>query len=104
MQTSRTVTKGIYNVETLPNGQKRYNKVGETKTTYTYSTNENDDVITINGKSYRVEYNSEWAYKIMKTKIKAPGAARLLETLTEFQHSCQDYIEEKIIENVKPIK
>lgn len=103
MQAQRIVTKNTYNIEVLPNGQKCYNKVGETKTEYRYETNETDDIITINGKSYKVEYNSEWAYKIMKTKIKAPGAARLLETLIEFQNSCQDYIEQRIFENVKPI-
>lgn len=101
---SRTVTKGIYNVIDLDNGQKQHVRIGETKTDYHYSVNADNDRISINGKEYKVVSDYEFTIKIQKTQIKAiNGAAGLMNFLSGFQNSVSDNWERKIIENCRPV-
>lgn len=101
----KTVTRGIYNrvatgcyvgnVEQISTI-----KVGEQTAVYTFEA-VNDSTLSINGKYYRVEDSSEFAIKVMKTKIKAiDGANGLVKFLTR---ETLDNWELKIIENCKPI-
>lgn len=69
---------------------------------YFYSTNEKNDVITINGVSYRVGDVYGYAIQIKKTKINASGGAfGLLRFLSS---QTFDIWENKILNNCKPIK
>ena len=97
---TKTVTRGIYNRVPVGNGQFRRDKVGETVVNYAF---EVVDAVTlrINGKCYRVEDCSEFAIKVMKTKIKAIGGAKGL-----IKFLCRETLDSwelKIIENCKPI-
>lgn len=102
---TKTVTRGIYNrVATgeFVGGieQYRHDKVGERITVYTFEA-VNDTTLSINGKCYRVEDCSEFAIKVMKTKIKAiDGAKGLIKFLCR---ETLDSWELKIIENCKSI-
>lgn len=102
---TKTVTRGIY--DRVPTGkfvgnveQYRHDKVGEAVANYTF---EVIDAVTlrINGVEYRVEDSSEFAIKVMKTKIKANGGA---VGLVKFL-CCEklDNWELKIMENCKPV-
>lgn len=102
---TKTVTKGIYNRvatgEFVGNvEQYRRDKVGETVANYTFEVVD-DVTLRINGKTYRVEDNSEFAIKVMKTKIKSKGgAAGLVKFLCREK---LDNWELKIIESCKPV-
>lgn len=97
---TKTVTRGIYNRVPVGNGQYRHDKVGERITVYTFEA-VNDTTLSINGKCYRVEDCSEFAIKVMKTKIKAiDGAKGLIKFLCR---ETLDSWELKIIENCKSI-
>lgn len=97
---TKTVTRGIYNRVPVGNGQFRHDKVGETVVNYTF---EAVDAATlrINGKTYCVEDCSEFAIKVMRTKIKSNGGAKGL-----VKFLCRETLDNwelKIIENCKPI-
>lgn len=106
MQTAtKTVTSGIYN--RVPTGeyvgnreQIRMVKTGERVSKYTFEVI-NADTLRINGNAYKVEYSSEFAIKIMKTKIKAQGGASGL--LKFFMSDTLDSWELRVVENCKPI-
>lgn len=102
---TKTVTRGIYN--RVATGeyvggveQYRHDKVGEQITVYTFEVI-NDSTLSINGKTYRVEDCSEFAIKVMRTKIKANGGAKGLAKF--LCRETLDSWELKIIENCKPI-
>ncbi len=102
---TKTVTSGIYN--RVPTGeyvgnreQFRMVKTGERVNKYTFEI-VNANTLRINGNAYRIEDNSEFAIKIMKTKIKAQGGASGL--LKFFMHDTFDSWELRVIENCKPI-
>lgn len=97
---TKTVTRGIYNRVPVDNGQFRHDKVGEQTTVYTFEV-VNDSTLSINGKTYRVEDCSEFAIKVMRTKIKANGGAKGLAKF--LCRETLDSWELKIIENCKPI-
>ena len=97
---TKTVTRGIYNRVPVDNGQYRHDKVGERITVYTFEA-VNDTTLSINGKCYRVEDCSEFAIKVMRTKIKANGGAKGLAKF--LCRETLDSWELKIIENCKPI-
>lgn len=105
-KSERTVKKGEW--KRVPTGvgeQFRMEKVRDIENHYDYAVNSANDRIMINGNTYVVEYASEWAIKIMKTKIKANGGAKgLMEFLNRFQSSCDDGWELKILENCNPEK
>lgn len=69
---------------------------------YFYSTNEKNDVITINGVSYKVGDVYGYAIQIKKTKINAAGGALGLVRFLSSQTF--DMWENKIFNNCKPIK
>lgn len=102
--TTKTVTRGIYNRVTTGRyvgnvEQISMVKVGEQTAVYTFEAVD-DSTLSINGKHYRVEDSSEFAIKVMKTKIKAiDGANGLVKFLTR---ETLDNWELKIIENCKP--
>lgn len=105
MTQTKTVTRGIYN--RVPTGQFvggveqiRHDKVGEQVNTYTFEVID-ANTLKINGNAYRVEDNSEFAIKIMKTKLKAQGGANGLVNF--FMRDNLDSWELKVIENCKPI-
>lgn len=97
---TKTVTRGIYNRVPVDNGQYRHDKVGETVANYTFEVVD-AATLRINGKTYRVEDCSEFAIKVMKTKIKANGGAKGLAKF--LCRETLDSWELKIIENCKPI-
>lgn len=104
MQT-KTVTRGIYNrVSTgeQVNGVEQFQtiKTGEQVNNYTFEVID-ANTLRINGNAYRVEDNSEFAIKVMKTKIKAAGGAPGL--IKFFMRDTLDAWELKVIENCKPI-
>lgn len=104
MQT-KTVTRGIYNRvstgEYVGNVEQFQTiKTGEQVNNYTFEVID-ANTLRINGNAYRVEDNSEFAIKIMKTKIKAAGGAPGLVKL--FMRDTLDAWELKVIENCKPI-
>lgn len=102
--TTKTVTCGIYN--RIPTGryiggveQISTVKTGERTTHYTFAAHA--DSIEINGVKYRVEDCSEFAIKVMRTKIKANGGAKGL-----IKFLCRETLDSwelKIIENCKPM-
>lgn len=97
---TKTVTRGIYNRIPVGNGQFRHDKVGETVANYAFEVVD-AATLRINGKTYRVEDCSEFAIKVMKTKIKATGGAKGL-----VKFLCRETLDSwelKIIENCKPI-
>lgn len=97
---TKTVTRGIYNRVPVGNGQFRHDKVGETVARYAFEVVD-AATLRINGKVYRVEDCSEFAIKVMKTKVKANGGAK---SLAKFL--CRETLDDwelKIIENCKPI-
>lgn len=70
---TKTVTSGIYNRVSTGKyvgnvEQFRTIKVGERVNKYTFEVI-NAGTLRINGNAYKVEYSSEFAIKIMKTKI-----------------------------------
>lgn len=104
MNTTKTVTRGIYN--RVPTGRCIGNveqvstiKVGERVANYIFVAHA--DSIEINGVKYRVEDCSEFAIKVMKTKVKANGGAAGLLKL--FLSDKFDSWEMKVIEHCKPI-
>ncbi len=102
---TKTVTHGIYSRVSTGKyvgnyEQFRCDKVGERVNTYTFEVI-NANALRINGNAYRIEDNSEFAIKIMKTKIKAQGGASGL--LKFFMRDSFDSWELKVIENCKPI-
>lgn len=106
MQTAtKTVTRGIYN--RVPTGeyignieQFRREKVGERENTYAFEAVDGG-TLRINGVCYRVEDNSEFAIKVMRTKIKAAGGAPGL--IKFFMRDTLDSWEAKVMENCKPL-
>lgn len=97
---TKTVTRGMYNLVPVGNGQFRHDKVGETVARYTFEVID-AATLRINGKTYRIEDNSEFAIKVMRTKIKANGGAKGL-----VKFLCRETLDSwelKIIENCKPI-
>lgn len=102
---TKTVTRGIYNrVATgkFAGGveQFRYDKVGETVANYAFEVVD-AATLRINGKIYRVEDCSEFAIKVMHTKIKANGGAKGL-----VKFLCRETLDDwelKIIESCKPV-
>lgn len=104
---TRIVRQAIYNivpVHTEKHGlQYRHDEVGEKVKVYTYAVNDENNAIMINGNAYKVEWDSVFTYKIMKTKIKAiNGAAGLLRFLMS-QYDCMDSVEENIMNITKAI-
>lgn len=104
---TKTVTRGIYN--RVPTGQRvgnveqfRYIKIGEKVNTYAFEVIDHN-TISINGKAYKIENSSEFAIKVMKTKIKAFGGASGLLKLFTKSNADNDNWETRIIENCKPI-
>lgn len=105
MVQNKTVTRGIYNrvaIGEFVGGveQYRHDKVGETVANYAFEVVD-AATLKINGKTYRVEDNSEFAIKVMKTTIKANGGAKGL-----VKFLCRETLDNwelKIIENCKPI-
>lgn len=97
---TKTVTRGIYNRVPVGNGQFRHDKVGETVANYAFEVVD-AATLRINGTIYRVEDCSEFAIKVMRTKIKANGGAKGL-----VKFLCRETLDSwelKIIENCKPI-
>ena len=70
--------------------------------TYKYSTNNENNIITINGLSYKVGDVYEYAIQIKKTKINANGGALGLVRFLSSQTF--DMWETKILNNCKPTK
>ena len=69
---------------------------------YNYTVNSANDVITINGISYKVVEDYTFAISIQKTQIKAVnGALGLVRTLISYT---SDIWENKIINNCRPLK
>ncbi len=101
---TKTVTHGIYNrVATGRHvgGVKQYRhvKTGEEVRKYTFEVVDTN-TLQINGNNYCIEDNSEFAIKVMKTKIKAAGGA--LGLLKFFMRDTLDAWERKVIEYCKP--
>lgn len=105
MQTAtKTVTRGIYN--RVPTGeyvgtvqQFKLVKIGETTTVYNMQATK--DSVTINGKTYKVEYKTGYALKVLKTKLQTNNGGEGLIDL--FMSDSLDCWILKVIENCKPI-
>lgn len=103
-ETSRTVTKGIYQETRNADGSVSTKRIGDDVTEYNYATNADNDRIRINGRVYKVVANYEFSIKIQKTQIQANGGASgLMKFLTTFQNHVSDCWEQKIFNNCRAV-
>lgn len=74
MQTAtKTVTHGIYKrvpTEKFVGNTRQYSTIKIDEETITYNIAVDDTTLTINGKTYRLEYVPEYSIQIRKTKVK----------------------------------
>ena len=77
-------------------------KTAATGKVYVYTSNYDNDVITVNGRAYKVVNDSVWAIKVQKTQIRSGrGAFGLVLFLSS---NVSDAWEERILNGCRPIK